>query len=204
MTTPAPEGERAISSARDRGDPDALAEALAVHASTLVKAGRLTEARTEIDEAAAIHGVRGRRDDEARYATLAATLSRLSGDLNGARERFMVRDAGNPGGEAGTALELTEMLVGPDPSILENVLGLCPVRENSTDNTEQPLIITAHEEFVESGLTGADAGHDIGFGKRLDFLLDHTCIGASGAVKVAQRLFATIAPARTLYRGRGR
>ena len=87
MTTPASESDQALASARDRGDPDALAEALAVHANALVKAGRLTEAQKEIDEVAAIHRSRGRPDDEARYTTLAATLSRLTGDLEGARSR---------------------------------------------------------------------------------------------------------------------
>ena len=60
MTTPATESDQALASARDRGDPDALAEALAVHANALVKAGQLTEAQKEIDEVATIHRSRGR------------------------------------------------------------------------------------------------------------------------------------------------
>ncbi len=87
MTNAAVDAERALSTARERGDPDALAEALAVHANTLVQTGQLTKAREEIDEVAAIHRERGRHDDEARYTTLAATVSRLSGDLEGAKER---------------------------------------------------------------------------------------------------------------------
>src|SRR5262245_60131671 len=89
MTNSDNDSARAVASSRERRDPDALAEALAVHANTLVNPGRLAEARKEIDEAAEIHGARGRPDDQARYTMLAATLSRRSGDLEGAKERAL-------------------------------------------------------------------------------------------------------------------
>jgi tetratricopeptide (TPR) repeat protein len=112
VTSPATDSERELASARDRGDPDALAEALAVHANALVNAGQLTRARTEIDEAAAIHRARGRVEDEARYATLAAKLSRLSGDLEGAKERasrvLSIVPAGSPSSVAAT-MELVDV-----------------------------------------------------------------------------------------------
>jgi len=82
-----PDLAAALAVARRSGDPDLLADALARHANVLVKAGRLADARTELDEAAAIHRQRGRGYDEARCAHLAATLSRLSGDVAGARLR---------------------------------------------------------------------------------------------------------------------
>ena len=69
------------------GDLDVRAEALARHANALVQAGRLADARAELDEAAAIHRQRGRVYDEARCTHLAATLSRLSGDVAGSRRR---------------------------------------------------------------------------------------------------------------------
>ena len=112
MTAPAGGSERALAVARDRGDPDALADALAVHANDLVRAGRLADARSEIDEAVAIHHARGRLADEARYATLAATVSRLTGDLDGARERasraLSVVPPGSPAATAAT-MELVDV-----------------------------------------------------------------------------------------------
>ena len=110
MSTPATDSERALAAARDRGDPDALAEALAVHANTLVRAGQLTQARQEIDEAAAIHRAQGRQDDAARYATLAATVSRLSGDLAGARERASDAMSIAPSGSPAAAAATTELV----------------------------------------------------------------------------------------------
>lgn len=73
--------------ARRRGDPDDVAEALVRHATALVQAGQIAQARQELDEAAAIHRQRGRAYDEARCTHLAATLCRLEGHPDEARRR---------------------------------------------------------------------------------------------------------------------
>lgn len=77
----------ALSEARARGEPDALAEALVGHANELVLRGRIAEACQELDEAAALHRTRDRPYDEARCNHLAASLYRLGGQLDVARQR---------------------------------------------------------------------------------------------------------------------
>src|SRR5437899_5193434 len=79
--------ESRLAEARRNNDVDALAKALTEHADVLVRAGELDRARAELDEAAAIHRAKGRVYDEARCTHLAATLARLTGDLDGARQR---------------------------------------------------------------------------------------------------------------------
>lgn len=84
----APESTAAAVAAARRGGWDAeLAEALARHANDLVLRGQLGEARDELDEAAAIHRRLGRNFDNARCLQLAASLCRLAGELEGARQR---------------------------------------------------------------------------------------------------------------------
>jgi tetratricopeptide (TPR) repeat protein len=83
----APDTATQLNSARHEGDLDKLAEALAVHASTLVNQGHVAEARALLDEAAAIHHQRGRSYDEARTTQFAATLSRLEGKRDEAAAR---------------------------------------------------------------------------------------------------------------------
>jgi tetratricopeptide (TPR) repeat protein len=130
MTHATVDTERALSTARERGDPDALAEALAAHANALVQTGQLTKARDEIDEVAAIHRERGRHDDDARYMALAATVSRLSGDLDGARQRASrVLEVAPPGSDLAAAAtsELVDVALAqqrPDEaaSLVERVL----------------------------------------------------------------------------------
>lgn len=87
MTPTLEAAEAGLVGARRRGEPDALAEALAVHANALVERGQVGPARLELDEAAAIHRRRGRVYDEARLTHLAATLCRLEGKLDEARAR---------------------------------------------------------------------------------------------------------------------
>ena len=78
---------RRLADARQRGDADEIAEALAVHANALLTKGHIGAARSELDEAAAIHRARDRVYDEARCTHLAATLCRFEGRLDEARQR---------------------------------------------------------------------------------------------------------------------
>ena len=81
--------EHDLMDARRRADKDDIAEALTVHANELVQQGQIAKARQELDEASKIHHEQGRTYDEARCTQFAATLSRLEGNLVGARERAM-------------------------------------------------------------------------------------------------------------------
>ena len=78
---------RRLAEARQRGDVDDIAEALALHANDLLRSARTGEARLELDEAAAIHRARGRVYDEARCTQLAATVCRFEGRLDEAKKR---------------------------------------------------------------------------------------------------------------------
>jgi tetratricopeptide (TPR) repeat protein len=78
---------RRLIEARQRGDDDDIAEALVLHANALLESGQICAAQNELDEAAAIHGARGRVYDEARCTQLAGTLCRFQGQLDQAKER---------------------------------------------------------------------------------------------------------------------
>lgn len=103
--------DRELAAARTAGDPDVLAERLARHATALVQAGRIGEARQELDQAAALHRDRGRTTDEARCTHFAATLCRLEGHLDLAADRAhraeRVAGPGTPAAAA-AATELAE------------------------------------------------------------------------------------------------
>jgi tetratricopeptide (TPR) repeat protein len=76
-----------LAEARASGNEDALADALARHADASIRSGNFAAARAELDEAAAIHQKHGRTYDQARLTHMAASLSRMAGDIPGARHR---------------------------------------------------------------------------------------------------------------------
>ncbi len=78
---------RRLAEARQGGDTDDVAEALALHANALLQQGQITSAQNELDEAAAIHRARGRVYDDARCTQLAGTLCRFAGRLEEAKKR---------------------------------------------------------------------------------------------------------------------
>ena len=73
--------------AREAGDDLELANALVKHAAALGQEGAISEARAELDEAAAIHRRLGNPVDEAICLHSAATLCRAEGELDGAVDR---------------------------------------------------------------------------------------------------------------------
>ncbi|GLQ89928.1 tetratricopeptide repeat protein [Dyella flagellata] len=79
--------EQRLLYARRQKRPGPLAVALTEHADQLSRQGQLSEARTLLDEAAALHRQLRHAYDEVRCLHLAATLSRFVGDLDGSRER---------------------------------------------------------------------------------------------------------------------
>ena len=76
-----------VAEARQRGNADDLAEALALHANALIQAGQISSAQLDLDEAAAIHRARGRVVDDARCTQMAGTLCRFTGQLDEAKKR---------------------------------------------------------------------------------------------------------------------
>jgi len=80
------EAEMRLGIARRRGNPNDLASALAVHGNLLLEAGQIVEASSELEEAANIHRVQGRPYDEARLKHLTATLQRLQGNYDRAKQ----------------------------------------------------------------------------------------------------------------------
>lgn len=101
--------DRALADARKSGDADRLAEALTMHADRLIKAGQIARARLALDEAATIHRARGRAYDEARCTHMAATLCRLEGKLDEARERALRAESLVPAGSPVKVSAATEL-----------------------------------------------------------------------------------------------
>jgi tetratricopeptide (TPR) repeat protein len=85
--TPLEDAFRLLEQARQTADPAALAQALVNHASTLGDLGYFAEARTAMDEAAALRRQLGQPIDECMCMQFAAVFSRLAGDLAGAHNR---------------------------------------------------------------------------------------------------------------------
>jgi len=70
--------------ARQSKDLDAVAIALTKHADTLVKEGKLSEARSLLEEEILLHQKKMREYDEARCTQFVATLCRLEGNIDDA------------------------------------------------------------------------------------------------------------------------
>ena len=79
-----------LNQARQSGDADAIAEALAVHANALIQHGQLGLAQQALEEASNIHSSRGRTYDVARCLQMAGTLCRFQGRLDEA-EKLVTR-----------------------------------------------------------------------------------------------------------------
>jgi hypothetical protein len=94
-----------------------------------------------------------RHDGELPALTLAVT--------NGAIDR----DARQPRREPGGAAELIEVRVGVDIRLLHHVLDVTIVAEDGANGAVQPLVVAAHQDFVEGDVTAADALDDVLIGK---------------------------------------
>ncbi len=98
-----------VTAARQRGDPVQLADALVALATELVPNGLVREARDALDEAAAIHNAGRRSEDERHCRQFSATLSRLSGDRAGARQRASRAAELSPPGSPGAVSAAAEL-----------------------------------------------------------------------------------------------
>ena len=58
------------------------------------------------------------------------------------------------------AAELIEMRVGIDIRLLHHVLDVTIVAENGANGPVQPLVVAAHQDFVEGDVAAADALDD--------------------------------------------
>jgi len=126
-----------LAEARQRGDADDVAEALALHANALLQKGQIRSAQNELDEAATIHRARGRVYDEARCTQMAGTLCRFAGRLDEAKKR------------AHRALELSESK-GPIAVSAQAELGEIALAEENGD------------EAAKAYRAALDAGEDTG------------------------------------------
>jgi hypothetical protein len=79
---------RTLEEARQTGDSSQLAQALIQHSSTLSQMGYFIEARSAMDEAARLHQQMGNIIDVSMSTQYAARISRLAGDLEGAKTRM--------------------------------------------------------------------------------------------------------------------
>ncbi len=75
----------AVAAARAAGDAQVLADQLLRHADSLLHAGRWVEASSAVDQATGLQHARGATLEEARCLRLGATLQRLQGRLDLAR-----------------------------------------------------------------------------------------------------------------------
>ena len=135
MNDPLELSTRRLSEARRRGNVDDVAEGLAFYANELIKNGQLESARVALDEAAQIHHARGRIYDEARCMQLSATVCRLEGRLDEAKQR------------ADRALELSEAS-GPIAVSAHAEFGEIAMAEGRS-----AAAITAYGAALESGET---------------------------------------------------
>ena len=85
MTSETTDTATKLIAARQSKDRDAIAVALIDHADTFVRAGKLSEARALLSEAVTIHQQKQRDYDEARCTQFIATLYRLEGHLEAAK-----------------------------------------------------------------------------------------------------------------------
>ena len=64
-------------------------------------------------------------------------------------------------GKAAPAGELVQMLVGPDPGFLGDLLGLVVVRQDRARQAVDALVVAAHEDLEELGVARADSSDDL-------------------------------------------
>ena len=90
---------------------------------------------------------------------------RIAGALAETGQGFVDGDAGEPGGKLGAPGELVEVLVGADVGVLHDVLGLGVVAEDGAGHAVQTLVVAAHEDLIERGVSGFDAVDDLVVGE---------------------------------------
>ena len=95
--------------ARSSGDPKRIASALVGHANALADGGDLDGARALLDEAAGSYRDRRLPVDQARCLVFAATLSRATGDLDGAAGRAREAESIAPAATAPRVSAATEL-----------------------------------------------------------------------------------------------
>src|SRR5262249_16128431 len=76
-----------------------------------------------------------------------------------ARQRLMNGNTGKPGGKRRLARKLIKVLVGPHVGILHYVFGLAVVAQDDPRDPIEPLVVTAHQNLKQGGLTGQHTGH---------------------------------------------
>ena len=73
----------------------------------------------------------------------------------------MNRNFRQPRGELSSPGKLIKPRIRPDIRILYHVLSFIIVAKNGTRDSEQPLIIAAHENLIKRYIARSDALHDL-------------------------------------------
>jgi hypothetical protein len=86
---------------------------------------------------------------------------RIAGAQAETGQGFVDGDASEPGGKQRASGELVEVLVGADVGVLHDVLGLGVVAEDGAGHAVEALVVAAHEDLIESGVSSFDAIDDL-------------------------------------------
>src|SRR5205814_1882261 len=90
---------------------------------------------------------------------------RIAGTQTQAGQGFVSGDAGEPGGKQGASGELVEVLVGAHVGVLHDVFRLGVVAEDGAGHAVKALVVAAHEDLIERGVSGLDAVDDLVVGE---------------------------------------
>ena len=74
---------------------------------------------------------------------------------------FVERNAAEPGRKGRPAGELAQVLVGPDPGFLGDLLGLVVARQDRARQAVDALVVAAHEDLEELGVARTDSSDDL-------------------------------------------
>src|SRR5215472_3373711 len=165
--------EQRLSAARGRGDRLELAEALATHANALVRRGQLARARDEVNEVVDIYRQLHDSQNEARYAVLAATLSRLVHALPEARAFAQRAAALAPPGSVisvSSAAELGEIaLAAGDHAAAADAFGRAVADADAAAAPPKTRIELLRKRGTALAAIGryTDAVHDLGLAREL-------------------------------------
>jgi len=77
------------------------------------------------------------------------------------RQRFVDRNARQPGGKRCASGVLVQVLVGPDVSILHHIFRFGIIVQDRARDTIQALVVPAHDDLVQSRIAGFDPLDDL-------------------------------------------
>ena len=76
------------------------------------------------------------------------------------RQRFVYRDACQPGGKRRPSSKLVQMFVRANVGVLHHVLSFAIIAQYSPGHAIQTLVVTAHDDFKHRRLARQHSGHN--------------------------------------------